>query len=226
MSPHSEAPSGLTVIFGSGGGIGGALLAAVRGPVIGFSRRTAIPVDLRDEATIRNAARHVEEQGVPHLVIVATGRLDRPEKTVRSLDPDAMAEAFAINTIGPALILKHMVPLLSRHHRSVIAVLSAKVGSIGDNRLGGWHSYRASKAALNQIVRTTAVELRRTHPGAICVAVHPGTVDTPLSQGFSKTGLQVQRPEDAARDILAGLSGLTPDRSGTFMDRFGTPLPW
>lgn len=224
---------GPAVVIGSSGGIGAALLGKAGEALpltLGLARETDPPLDLRDEASIAAAARHVAGMGAPELVIVATGLLHRdgmmPEKSLRALDPAAMADSFAVNAIGPALVMKHFLPLLPRDRRSVFAVLSAKVGSIGDNRLGGWHSYRASKAALNQIVRTASVELARTHPLAACVAVHPGTVDTRLSQGFAKAGLQVQRPDDAAAAILTALSALTPAQSGSFIDRFGQPIPW
>ena len=122
--------------------------------------------------------------------------------------------------------MKHFLPLLPREGRAVFATLSARVGSIKDNRLGGWHSYRASKAALNQIVRCAAIELARTRPDAICVALHPGTVDTGLSTGFAKAGLDVQTPEVAAERLLAVIDGLTADDSGGFRDHLGEPIPW
>ena len=223
------------VIFGATGGIGAALVDVAGrsgriSRVVRLSRRSVPAVDLRDEGSIRRAADYIAEIGTPSLVIVATGMLhgpgNAPEKTCRAVDPVSMAEVFAINAIGPALIMKHILPLMPRHDRSVFAVLSARVGSIGDNRLGGWYSYRASKAALNQLVRTTSVELRRTRPGVICVAVHPGTVETRLSAGFAKTGLHVQQPSDAAGDILTALSKLQAHDSGNFIDRFGTTIPW
>lgn len=222
----------VAVVVGASGGIGAALLEELRARgrfarVIGLSRPD---LDLTDPAGIARAAGHVAASGAPALVIVATGLLHgpgiEPEKTIRALDPEAMARAFAVNAIGPALVLKHFLPLMPRDRRSVFAVLSAKVGSIGDNRLGGWYSYRASKAALNQIVRTAAVELRRTHPRAVCVAFHPGTVATGLSRKFAKTGLQVQQPPEAARALLDSIDRLAPEQSGGFLDRFGAPIPW
>jgi NAD(P)-dependent dehydrogenase (short-subunit alcohol dehydrogenase family) len=137
-----------------------------------------------------------------------------------------MARAFAVNAIGPALLMKHFLPLLPRSGKCVFATLSARVGSIGDNRLGGWYSYRASKAALNQIVRTAAIELRRGRPDAICVALHPGTVATPLSARFAKSGLEVQSPDAAAMRILAVLDGLTAESSGDFFDQRAHSIPW
>ena len=127
---------------------------------------------------------------------------------------------------GPALLMKHFLPLLPRAGRCVFATLSARVGSIGDNRLGGWYSYRSSKAALNQIVRTAAIELRRTRPDALCVAMHPGTVATPLSARFAKPGLEVQSPDTAAMRILTVLNMLTPQSSGDFFDQRGQPIIW
>ena len=137
-----------------------------------------------------------------------------------------MAQSFAINAIGPALVMKHFLPLLPRDSSAVFATLSARVGSIGDNRLGGWYSYRASKAALNQLVRTAAIELNRRSPNAICVALHPGTVDTGLSASFAKTGLDVQTPELAAERLLEVIAKLTANDSGGFFDYKGEPIIW
>ncbi|WP_371345720.1 SDR family NAD(P)-dependent oxidoreductase [Ancylobacter sp. IITR112] len=223
------------VVIGASGGIGSALMQALRDQgafdaVIGLSRRSTPALDLCEEQTIAEAAAHVARIGVPTLIIDATGLLSdatlQPEKALKALDPAAMARAFAINAIGPALLMKHFLPLLPRDAPAVFATLSAKVGSIGDNRLGGWYSYRASKAALNQIVRTAAIELARTHGLATCVAVHPGTVSTPLSQPFAKVGLQPLAPATAARELLAGLARLGPVDSGGFFDRHGAPLPF
>lgn len=222
----------VAVVIGASGGIGAALLDGLRArgrfrAVVGLSRAD---LDLRDDTSIARAADHVAGIGAPALILVATGMLHgpgvQPEKTIRALDADAMARAFAVNAIGPALVMRHFLPLLPRDRRAVLAALSAKVGSIGDNRLGGWYSYRASKAALNQIVRTAAVELRRTHPRAICVAFHPGTVATGLSGKFAKTGLQVQQPSEAAAALLDSIARLDPAQSGGFLDRFGQPIPW
>lgn len=220
------------VVIGAQGGIGAALSAELRrrggfSSVIGLTRAE---LDLTDPASIARAADHVARRGAPALILVATGLLHgpglQPEKTIRALDRDAMAMAFAVNAIGPALVLRHFLPLMPRDRRAVFAVLSAKVGSIADNRLGGWYSYRASKAALNQIIRTAAVELRRSHPHAICAAFHPGTVATRLSDGFAKTGLQVQHPHEAASALLDSIERLDLSDSGAFLDRFGRPIPW
>ena len=137
-----------------------------------------------------------------------------------------MVRAFALNAIGPALLMKHFLPLLPVDCQSVFATLSARVGSIGDNRLGGWYSYRASKAALNQLVHTAAIELARSRPQAVCVALHPGTVATALSAPFAKAGLKVRDANTAARELLAVLARLAPDDSGGFFDHSGRVLPW
>jgi NAD(P)-dependent dehydrogenase (short-subunit alcohol dehydrogenase family) len=161
---------GVAVVFGAGGGVGGALVEAIRAAerfehVVALSRSTSPSIDLMDEASLERAAAFAADRGELRLVIDATGFLhdDRqgPEKTWRQLDAVKLARSFALNAIGPALIMKHVLPRLARSRKAVFATLSARVGSIGDNRLGGWYSYRASKAALNQLVRTAAVELAR-----------------------------------------------------------------
>jgi NAD(P)-dependent dehydrogenase (short-subunit alcohol dehydrogenase family) len=227
--------SGVAVVIGARGGIGSALVHQLQqddwGEVIAIGRDTEPGLDLCDEDSIAAAARAVAARESPlRLVINATGALARygciAEKSWKQIDPLAMQRAFALNSIGPALLMKHFLPLLAREGRSTFASLSARVGSIGDNRLGGWYGYRAAKAALNQLVHTAAIELRRSHPEAVCVAIHPGTVATPLTQGFVKTGLEVQTPEVAARRILDVLAGLDATRSGGFFDHKGLPVPW
>ena len=229
----SPAPR-IAVVIGSGG-IGGALAEALRSAadydeVVVLGRRSTPALDLLDEASIAACARWLAARGAPELVIDATGIMHgpgmAPEKSWRELDPATLAQAFAINAIGPALLMKHFLPLLPRDRRAVFATLSAKVGSIGDNRRGGWYAYRASKAALNQLVRTASIELRRNRPQAICVALHPGTVDTGLSAPFAKSGLQVQAPALAAQRLLTVLAGLKAEDSGEFFDYRGERLPW
>lgn len=226
---------GAAVIFGAGGGIGEALVEALRAagdfaPVIAFSRRTSPSFDLLDEASIERAASFIAAREPLRLVIDATGFLhddhQSPEKSWRQLDGAWLARSFALNAIGPALLMKHVLPLLPRTGKAVFATLSARVGSIGDNRLGGWYSYRASKAALNQLVRTAAVELARRAPEAICVALHPGTVATRLSGPFAASGLEIHSPAAAARHLLAVIDRLTPAGNGEFFDWRGQPVPW
>jgi NAD(P)-dependent dehydrogenase (short-subunit alcohol dehydrogenase family) len=164
------------------------------------------------------------------LVIDATGFLRdsdfQPEKSLRQIDPAHMARSFAINATGPALLMKHFLPLLSRTERAVFATLSARVGSITDNHLGGWYAYRASKAALNQLVRTAAIELARTRPKAICVSLHPGTVDTRLSGRFVKAGLEIQSADQSAAKLVAVMERLTPEQTGLLFDHMGKPIPF
>lgn len=229
----TETTGAMALVIGARGGIGSALLRSLRSEprwsaVTGLSRPE---LELSDESSIAAAAQLVAAQGIPlRLVINATGALDKhgciAEKTWKQIDPAAMQKAFTINTIGPALLMKHFLPLLARDGRSVFATLSARVGSIGDNQLGGWYSYRAAKAALNQLVHTAAIELRRNRPEALCVAIHPGTVATPLTDGYVKTGLEVQTPEIAAHRILDVLAGLDASQSGGFFDHKGLPIPW
>jgi len=215
------------VIIGAGGGIGGALADAIgdegsHDVVHRFARNAAGPaaIDVTDDASIAAAAALVAAGPAPDLVIVATGLLHQgergPERATKELDGAWLAAMFAVNAIGPALIAKHFLPLMPRSGRTVFAALSARVGSISDNRLGGWHGYRASKAALNQLIRTIAIEERRRNPGSIVVALHPGTVDTPLSRPFQanvKPG-QLFTPDRAAVQLLDVIDGLRPPDSG------------
>jgi NAD(P)-dependent dehydrogenase (short-subunit alcohol dehydrogenase family) len=224
------------VVIGATGGIGAALSDALEKGgrftrVIRLSRSSTPAIDLTDEASIEAAAGFLKSlDGAPRLVIDATGVLHgqglEPEKSWRALDPVQMAHSFAINAMGPALLMKHLLPLLPRQETSVFATLSAKVGSIGDNKIGGWWSYRASKAALNQFVRTASVELARTNKTAVCVALHPGTVDTGLSGKFAKAGLNIRSPEQAALELLSVIERLGPEQTGGFFDYRGDELPW
>lgn len=234
-------------LFGASGGIGAALadqlcadpgysevwLGARRSSE--FTAPTARPFSFDNDAesSLVAAAQQIGTGGALDLVFVATGLLHRaglplPEKSYRALDGAAMAELYRVNAIGPALIAKHFLPLLPWDRRAVFAVLSAKVGSISDNRLGGWHSYRAAKAALNMLVANLAIEFRRSHPQAVIVALHPGTVDTPLSAPFQR-GLrdgQLQSPSACAAALLTTLAQLQPKDSGGLFAWDGARLPW
>ncbi|MES2887228.1 MAG: SDR family NAD(P)-dependent oxidoreductase [Pseudomonadota bacterium] len=236
----SFAENGCALVIGAEGGIGAALLAHAQehggfAQVLGGSRRSDPPLDITQEAQVAAAAAQLRERLVHaghtlRAVIVATGFLHgrgwQPEKTWQQLDADHLAHSFAVNAIGPALVMKHFLPLLPREGKSVLACLSAKVGSIGDNQLGGWYGYRASKAALNQLVHTAAIELRRRQPEALCLALHPGTVDTGLSTPFAKSGLKVQTPAEAAAALWSTLDRLDATASGRFWTQHGEPLPW
>jgi NAD(P)-dependent dehydrogenase (short-subunit alcohol dehydrogenase family) len=219
--------SGSAVIIGASGGIGGALRdalidEAMFDKVHGFARSAAGPdhLDLTDEASIAAAAAIVAKGPAPTLVIVATGLLHEgqtgPEKSMLDLDPAWLARTFAVNGIGPALVAKHFLPVMPRTGRTVFAVLSARIGSITDNRLGGWYGYRASKAALNMLVRTLAIEEKRRNDRAIVVALHPGTVDTGLSRPFqgNVTPGTLLAPSRAAVQLLDVIDGLKAPDTG------------
>lgn len=232
---ESFPSGGIAMVFGASGGLGSALSVALArsgrfARLCALSRSNVPAFDLLNEESIVGAARHAAELGDVRLVIDATGFLhdarQKPEKTWRDMSAEAMSRAFAVNAIGPALIMKHVLPLLPSSGKAVFATLSARVGSIGDNGLGGWYSYRASKAALNQLVRTAAIELARRRPEAICVSLHPGTVDTPLSQPFSRSGLHVQTPSAAAGHLISVIDQLEPTDTGGFFDWRGAPVPW
>lgn len=229
---------GIAVVLGATGGIGAALVDALESQlnartishVIPLGRSTRPSFDLTDENSIMTCAQWVSQQGTPRIIIDATGMLHtsehQPEKALSQINAKYMLEAFAINAVGPALLMKHFLPLVPKTGKSVFASLSAKVGSIGDNELGGWYSYRASKAALNQLVKTAAVELKRRAPQAICVSLHPGTVDTKLSNPFSKVGLNVRPPHEAALDLINVIDQLSSAQTGGFFDYKGKTIVW
>ena len=146
------------------------------------------------------------------------------EKSIDQIDAAAMAEVITVNTIGPALVLRHAPRLLAQEGRPVVAVLTARVGSIGDNALGGWYSYRASKAAANQIVHTAAIEIGRKNKSAVVVALHPGTVATSFTQDYP--GHKKVAPEEAAENLLRVIDGLDRDDNGRFFDWAGKDVPW
>ncbi len=221
------------IVVGATGGIGSALVDALSSDprcasVDALSRRSPIPVDFDDEAGIAKAADALAAGGPVHLLVNAAGILHgervRPEKRLADLDLQAMTTVFRVNAFGPALLLARFAPLLDRE-RAIVAMLSARVGSIGDDRAGGWTSYRASKTALNMIVRNAAIEWSRTRPGAIVVAVHPGTVATALSRPFDGDR-KGRTPAVAAADLLRTLDPLTTSDSGRFVAYDGTTVPW
>jgi NAD(P)-dependent dehydrogenase (short-subunit alcohol dehydrogenase family) len=233
----------LAVVVGASGGIGRAIADRLRDGgtrVVALSRRCPkgwpegdwIPADGLDETSLASAAARLAEAGVPTRIIVASGMLHgpgiAPEKSMRTMSLESLTTLFAVNAAAPALVAKHLLPLTPRDRRHVFAVLSARVGSIGDNRLGGWYAYRASKAALNMLLRTLAIEHRRTRPLGICVALHPGTVDTALSAPF-QSGVpngKLFSPGQAAEALLAVMDALGPEANGGFYAWDSTPVPW
>lgn len=220
-------------VLGASGGIGRAISDALcdRGWTTRRVTRRDDGLDWEDPGAAEAALGRLAEDGPFDLIFDATGALiiddAGPEKKLEAIDPAAMLRQFAVNAVGPALVLKRYEKLLPVSGRSVIATLSARVGSIGDNGLGGWISYRASKAALNQIVRTAAIEIRRKRPDAICVALHPGTVRTGLSRPFVDPEQDgIFAPEEAAAKLIDVIEGLQPDQSGGLYDYAGRQIPW
>jgi NAD(P)-dependent dehydrogenase (short-subunit alcohol dehydrogenase family) len=194
-----------------------------------------VPLDVRDERTIAAAAARVADECGPriHWLINCAGVLHdgpeiRPEKKLEDIDPEKLRAVFEVNAFGPLLVTKHFVGLLCHHERAVLANVSARVGSIGDNRLGGWYAYRASKAAQNMFTRNLAIELGRRAPNVICLALHPGTVDTELSRPFQRN-VPAERLFDAKRaadQLLGVIDSCTRDDSGRFLAWDGQPIPW
>jgi NAD(P)-dependent dehydrogenase (short-subunit alcohol dehydrogenase family) len=235
----------VAIVIGASGGIGSALVAQLAGDprfasVLALSRQNIADedqrivrarVDVTDEASIAAAAQEARALGEIRLVLVASGLLHgsgvRPEKHWGELDGATLARVFAVNSIGPALVGKHFLPLLPRQGRSVFAAISARVGSIEDNRLGGWYAYRASKAALNMLLRNFAIELKRRAPEAVCIGLHPGTVDTPLSRPFhgGVAPAKLFSPEVSAAHLLRVIDQVDAAESGRVFAWDGSLIP-
>lgn len=223
------------LVFGASGGIGSAIVdqlarSAKCAHVEPISRSSQHDFDVTDETALAAlAARLANRYGKFHLIFDATGVLSTdghaPEKSLKEINPHVVSRAFLVNAIGPALLLKHFSPLLAADEKSIFATLSARIGSIGDNRLGGWYAYRASKVALNQFVRTASIEIARLNPHAVCVALHPGTVQTALSEPFAR-GRYTHSSTIAAERLLAVMDEITPAQSGSFLAYDGTEIPW
>ena len=217
------------LVAGASGGIGQALVTALRGvhiEVVEVSRSVS-GLDVTDEASIVRVLGALEGQF--DTVIVATGALEigdfKPEKSLRALDPAALAAQFALNAIGPALVLKHALRLMPKDRPARFAALSARVASIGDNALGGWYSYRAAKAALNQLIHSASIEVARSHPQAVVALLHPGTVATGFGAAYIGAHPTVTPPV-AADNLLRVLGTLTPADTGGFFDWAGKRIPW
>lgn len=234
------------VIFGAWGGIGAAVADLLvvgsnaeriylgsRSPLAASGKAMPFPFDLTDEASIAAAAQTIAQAGIPpRLIFIATGILHdetvQPEKSYRQQSPENYAHMFSVNATGPAMIGKYFLPIMPRSGRTIFAAVSAKVGSISDNRLGGWHAYRASKAALNMIVRNFAVEQARANADSFAVTLHPGTVDTPLSQPFQR-GVpdgKLFTPEYSASSMLSVLAGLKEGDSGQLFGWDGAEIAY
>lgn len=230
----TSLPSGYTaLVVGASGALGQAFVQQLRGDercgaVLALSRQSVPALHLDDQASMVACASWLRERGPLHLVIDATGALTLdgrgPEKRLDELDADHLARAMAVNAIGPALLLKHFSPLLAPGERVIWGKLSARVGSISDNRKGGWYGYRASKAALNMLLQTAAIELARRRPLAVLAALQPGTVRSALSQPF--VGMDALAPEVSAQRLLAVLNGLPATGQAHFVDHLGANIAW
>lgn len=239
-----EEKQGTAIVWGAGG-LGAALVRhlAEQGShteIICVSRQkpsdlqsdtTWLQADMLDEDSIKTAAAQIKAKGQVTLAIVATGMLHgdgvEPEKSMRAISKTNFETVFAVNTIGPSLIAKHVISLMPKKDRAVFAAISARVGSISDNRLGGWHAYRASKAALNMMLKGIAIEWGRNNPNAICVGLHPGTVDTNLSKPFQR-GVPAEKlfsPSYSAQKLINVVQNLTPDQTGLVFDYAGIQVP-
>ena len=234
MSSLPSLPDGFkALVIGASGSIGAAFVRNLQADprcaaVVGLHRRSVPAIDFEQEQSIAEAAAAVASQGPFHLIINAAGVLHAeqfmPEKRLAELNYAQLLATFKANTFGPALVLRHFSRLLAAEH-GLLVMISAKVGSIEDNRLGGWYSYRASKAALNMLLKTAAIEVKRSQPGAILIALHPGTVSSALSKPF-KGELIGRSPDTAAVEMLSALDRLTPADSGQFISYNGDLLPW
>ena len=193
-----------------------------------------LPLDVTDEATVGRAAEATREAcGRLRLLVNCAGVLHepdglQPEKRLEQVDPERLQHVFAVNAFGPLLVAKHFHPLLRHDERAVLANLSARVGSIEDDRVGGWYGYRASKAAQNMFTKNLSIELGRRAPRCICVALHPGTVETGLSEPFRRRvpPEKLFSAERAAQQLLEVIDKLQPDDSGKFFAWDGSPIPW
>ncbi len=221
------------LVFGASGAIGQAFVRALQSDprcaaVCGVSRQSSPGFDLLDESSMAACAHTLTAQGPFHLVLDATGALTLngrgPEKRLEELDAAHVLHALHLNAVGPSLLLKHFSPLLASGERVIWGKLSARVGSIEDNRKGGWYGYRAAKAALNMLLQTGAIEIARRRPLAVVAALQPGTVQSALSQPF--LGHDALRPDDAAQRLLSVLNGLQPNGRAQFVDHQGQPIPW
>jgi NAD(P)-dependent dehydrogenase (short-subunit alcohol dehydrogenase family) len=200
---------------------------------ISDSRLCCFQMDITDESQIAAVISKIQtETTALHYVINCVGILHegeiQPEKSLRHINGDRLLRYFQVNSVGAMLLFKHIQPLLKHEDRSILATISAKVGSIGDNQLGGWYGYRASKAALNMFIRTTAIEYKRTCPQAIVVALHPGTTDTRLSLPFQRNvpAEQLFSVERTVGQLLGVMAGLNSSDSGEFYSWDGSRLPW
>ena len=217
------------LVVGASGGIGQALVKALQqtGADVSTLSRSQDGLDVTDEASIIACMSRL--QGPFETVFIATGALEigphLPEKALRSITPEGLMAQFQTNAMGPILVLKHLLPHLAKVAPSRIGILSARVGSIGDNGMGGWYSYRTAKAALNQLVHTAAIELARSHKQTVLAVLHPGTVATAFTAKFAGSHATVPSAE-AAQNLTSVLAALTTAQTGGFYDWAGQSIEW
>ncbi len=241
--PGFETPA-RAVVIGASGGIGYSVAETLArrddiSEVVAMSRSGRNPqgekiiagpdIDVTDEASIKAAMEALKGGEAPRLVFNAIGILSdgdalQPEKSYRHQNMQAFQRVFTVNTFGPALVARHAIDLMPRHGRTLLAALSARVGSVSDNQIGGWHAYRASKAALNMLIRNYAIEVGRRNKAFIAVALQPGTVDTALSKPFQGSANTIFTPEESAAKLVDVLARLGPDASGKLFDHSGAEI--
>ena len=228
---HTFNSTSRALIIGASGGIGSALPEAINvaygiTDIVKISRSDD-GLDITNEDSIKNLFESLD--GEFELIFVTTGALEIngivPEKTILQMTPENLRAHFEINTLGPALLIKHLHKLLPKERRSILVILTARVGSIGDNNLGGWISYRTSKAAVHQIIRTSALEIKNKFKESICIALHPGTVKTNLTQKYVGNHPSVS-PDQAAKNILNVINSLSQEDTGNFFDWAGKKVEW
>jgi NAD(P)-dependent dehydrogenase (short-subunit alcohol dehydrogenase family) len=224
-------------VIGSSGAIGNAISKILKddetvNSIYNFSRSTSsnisekensIYINIESEDSIKEAVQKIPQDLKFDLIFVATGILHNddlvyPEKSIRDISADKLKKVLMVNTVGPTLIGKYFIPFLNKDNKNVFAFLSARVGSISENKLGGWYSYRASKTALNQIVKNFSIEIKRSNPNSIFTVLQPGTVKSNLSKPFEKNVQpdQLFSPDYSAQRMLDVIDRLTPDDSGKF----------
>ena len=234
MTPFYASDPFKALVIGSNGAIGSAFVDSFRANpncthVETVSRESVSGFDLLNEESIRIQALLSNSAGPFEIIIDATGALEidglGPEKSLMSINQDHLTNAFLVNAIGPALVIRHFSPLLAKR-ASIYAKLSARVGRINDNKKGGWYGYRASKAALNMLLQTAAIELQRKNMNIRVVALQPGTVRSRLSNPFVGTHTHLLEPQDSVSAMLEAMKHLSIKSGAHFIDFMGNEIPW
>ena len=224
----------IALVFGIGGGIGKSLFENLKqakefSNVIGFCRKTKPGFDISNETYMKNLSNSISNEGRIHLLINATGYLSdqnsMPEKKIEDINFTYLKKSLSTNTIGNAFVIKYFAPLMEHKTKAYFISLSARVSSMSDNGLGGWYSYRASKAALNQLIKTASIEFKRKNSSLIFLSLHPGTVETKLSKSFLRNQKRFS-PDEAAKNILNIYKRFDIKNSGSLVDYKGETIPF